>query len=222
MLFRSRDLDDPEVIHAFANQISHPETLSLLTLLTFVDSMATSDKLWNGFKDSLLWTLHRKAAQLLSGGTEFIRAEAKQRELLKLEVCRDLPKDLGTDEVLAHFNALPARYFLTHNASEIVEDIELAHRFMQQEVSEDGEALAPVTRWQHHRDRGCSDVRVCTWDRAGLFSKITGTLSAAGLNILGAQIFTRNDAIVLDVFSVTDGRTGSVAESAQKIGRAHV
>jgi [protein-PII] uridylyltransferase len=86
---------------------------------------------------------------------------------------------------------------------------------MQQEVGDDGEALAPATRWQHHRDRGYSDVRVCTWDRAGLFSKITGTLSAAGLNILGAQIFTRNDAIVLDVFSVTDGRTGSLAESAQ-------
>jgi [protein-PII] uridylyltransferase len=210
-----RDLDEPEVIRAFANQIKHTETLSLLTLLTFVDSMATSDKLWNGFKDSLLWTLHRKAAQLLSGGTEFLQAEAKQRELLKLEVCRDLPKDLGTDEVLAHFNALPARYFLTHNAAGIVEDINLVHRFMQQEVGDDGEALAPVTRWQHHRDRGYSDVRVCTWDRAGLFSKITGTLSAAGLNILGAQIFTRNDAIVLDVFSVTDGRTGSLAEAAQ-------
>ena len=191
------------------------ESLSLLALLTFVDSMATSDKLWNGFKDALLWSLYRKASQLLSGGTEFLRAESKQRELLMLEVSRDLPENLGAEEVQAHFAALPARYFLVHNAAEIVEDIDLAHRFMEQEVGDGEDALAPVTRWKHHRDRGYSDVRVCTWDRAGLFSKIAGGVSAMGLNILSAQIFTRNDGIVLDVFSVTDGRTGSLAETQQ-------
>jgi len=210
-----RDLDDPTMIRAFAEQVRSTENLSLLTLLTFVDSMATSDKLWNGFKDALLWSLYRKASQLLSGGTEFVRAEEKQRELLMLEVTRDLPDSLGTEEVQAHFAALPARYFLVHNAVEILADIELAHRFMEQQVDDGENALAPATRWQHQRDRGYSDVRVCTWDRAGLFSKITGALSSVGLNILSAQIFTRNDGIVLDVFSVTNGRTGSLAEPEQ-------
>ncbi len=50
-----RDLDDPAVIRKFAKQVQTPETLALLTLHTFVDSQATSDKLWNGFKDLLLW-----------------------------------------------------------------------------------------------------------------------------------------------------------------------
>ena len=56
-----RDLDDPAVIRNFARQIETPETLNLLTLLTFADSQGTSDKLWNGFKDSLLWQLHSRA-----------------------------------------------------------------------------------------------------------------------------------------------------------------
>ena len=210
-----RDLDDPAEIRNLARQVQNMESLMLLTLLTFVDSMATSDKLWNGFKDTLLWSLHRKTAQLLTGGTEFLRAEEKQRELLKQEVVEEIPTGLEADEVEAHFAALPARYFQVHNAREIVEDIELAHRFMEQQVEPGDNALAPTTRWKHHRDRGYSDVRICTWDRAGLFSKIAGALSAVGLNILSAQIFTRNDGIVLDVFSVTDGRTGSLAETQQ-------
>ena len=215
IISQRRDLDDPVVIRNFASRVRNTESLSLLTLLTFVDSMATSDKLWNGFKDALLWSLYRKASQLLSGGPEFLRAEEKQRELLMLELCRDLPAHLATEEVQAHFAALPSRYFLVHNAAEIVEDIELAHRFMEQQVAGDDEALAPATRWHHFRDRGYSEVRVCTWDRAGLFSKIAGALSAVGLNILSAQIFTRTDGIVLDVFSVTNGRTGSLAEPEQ-------
>jgi [protein-PII] uridylyltransferase len=211
-----RDLDDPDVVQTFARQLQTPENLKLLTLLTFVDSVATSDKLWNGFKDSLLWILHRKAMKLLTGGTEFLRAEEKQRESLMHEVCQELPASLEADEAEAHFAMMPPRYFLVHNnADQIVEDIELVHRFMQQQVGEDGHALAPATRWQHNRDRGYSDVRICTWDRAGLFSHIAGALSATGLNILRAQVFTRKDGIVLDVFSVTDGRTGSLAAPEQ-------
>src|SRR3954468_2034705 len=77
-----RDLDDLSVIQQFAKQVENPETLAMLTLHTFVDAQATSDKLWNGFKDSLLWSLHLKAMQLMAGGSEFVRAEEKQREQL--------------------------------------------------------------------------------------------------------------------------------------------
>jgi [protein-PII] uridylyltransferase len=206
-----RDLDDLAVIRQFARQIENTETLCLLTLHTFADAQATSDKLWNGFKDSLLWTLHHKAMRLLTGGSEFVRGEEKQREQLLAEVHELLPPSISEEELVAHFGTLPPRYFQISSAREILNDLVLAHRFMRQQISEAEEALIPVVNWHNEPDRGYNVVKICTWDRAGLFCKITGSFSAAALNILSAQIFTRNDGIVLDTFFVTDARTGHLA-----------
>jgi len=211
-----RDLDDPAVIRKFAKQVQNPETVVLLTLHTLADSLATSDKLWNGFKDSLLWSLHKKTLELMSGGTEFVRAEERQRELLREEVMRLMPERFSNEELQAHFDALPARYFQIHSAREVLDDLIVSHRFMRLQISEEENALAPVVNWHNQPDRACNEVKVCTWDRAGLFRKITGSLSSVGLNILSAQIFTRSDGIVLDTFFVNDARTGSLAGSEQR------
>jgi [protein-PII] uridylyltransferase len=211
-----RDLEDPAVIRNFAAQIQSVENLRMLTLHTFVDSLATSDQLWNGFKDSLLWELYAKALTVLSGGTDFIRAEEKQRELLAQEVVGMLPRNLSEEEVHAHFSTLPSRYFDVHPARDIVMDLTLTHRFMHNQLAEEERALEPVVAWHNEPDRGYTVVKVCTWDRAGLFSRIAGSFAAAGINILSAQIFTRNDGIVLDTFFVTDARTGGLVNRGER------
>jgi [protein-PII] uridylyltransferase len=209
-----RDLDDESVIRDFARTIETVETLNALTLLTFADSEGTSDKLWNGFKDSLLWQLHSRASSLLTAGSEFIRAEEKRVETLLEEVRELTPEEIADDEIVAHFATLPLRYFQIRTAMEILDDITLAHRFMERLVK-GGRPLSPITACHHELDRGYSLIRVCTWDRAGLFSKIAGSLSASGMNILTAQILTRMDGIALDAFLVQDARTGSPATSEQ-------
>ena len=211
-----RDLDDPSVIRQFAEKVQTPETLALLTLHTFVDAQATSDKLWNGFKDLLLGSLHHKALQLMTGGAEFARVEEEHRGQLMHEVRRLAPEHLSEEELQAHFTTLPARYFQVHLAREILSDLLLAHRFMRLQITDEEDPLAPVVHWHNEPDRGYNVVKVCTWDRAGLFRKIAGSLSAAGLNILSAQIFTRSDDTVLDTFFVADAITGNLAGPDQR------
>src|SRR6185369_15154641 len=142
-----RDLDDLTVIRNFAKLIQTPGNLALLTLHTFADAQATSDQLWNGFKDTLLLTLQFKAAEMLAGGPEFVRAEVKQRELLAEEVRRLAHRNVAEDEVEAHFVHLPPRYFQIHPAKEIVADLALVHRFLALQFEEEEKALAPVTSW---------------------------------------------------------------------------
>ncbi len=211
-----RDTDDPAVVRNFAKQVQSPEALALLTLHTFADAQATSDNLWNGFKDSSLWALYDKALKVMTGGTEFVRAEETHRELLLEEVRRLMPKPMPDDELQAHFASLPPRYFQIHSAKEILDDLLLVHRFLRLQVVEEEGQLAPVVNWHNEPDRAYNVVKVCTWDRPGLFSRITGSLSAAGLTILTAQIFTRADGIVVDTFCVTDPKTGSLAGAEQR------
>ena len=211
-----RDLDDPAVIRQFAKKVQTPETLALLTLHTFADSQATSDKLWNGFKDLLLGSLHFKALQLMTGGPEFARAEEEQREQLMQDVRRLAPETLSEEELQAHFASVPARYFQVHPAKEILADLLLANRFMRLQISDEENALAPIVNWHNEPDRGYNAVKICTWDRAGLFRKIAGSFSAAGLNILSAQIFCRSDGFVLDTYFVADAITGNLAGPDQR------
>ncbi len=211
-----RDLDDTSVIRHFSQEVQNQETLSLLTLHTFVDALATSDKLWNGFKDSLLWTLHLQAMRLMTDGTEFLKAEEKQHGMLMEETRRKLPAHLGMEELEAHFATLPGRYFKAHAATEVLADLDLVHQFMHRQIGEAESALSPVLSWRDEPNHGYNQVKICTWDRAGLFVKIAGSFSAAGLNILSARIFTRKDGIVLDSFFVVDALTGALAGPEQR------
>ena len=111
---------------------------------------------------------------------------------------------------------LPPRYFQTHFAGEILDDLVLAHRFMRLQISDTENPLAPVVNWRNEPDRGCNIVKICTWDRAGLFRKIAGSVSAAGLNILSAQIFSRADGFVVDTYCVNDPATGGLAGAEQR------
>ena len=211
-----RDLDDPAVIRSFADQVQSLETLRMLTLHTLADSLGTGPNLWNGFKDSLLRRLFHKTAQYIAGSDAFLQVEHLRHDQLLEAVRNRVGGELADDEITSHFALMPARYLSVSEPPELVADLRLVHQFLLRQVDPEDDPLAPILAWEDEPDRGCTRFKVCTWDRPGLFAKIAGSLTATGLNILDAQIFTRQDDIILDTFTVADARTGHLAEPAER------
>ena len=91
-----------------------------------------------------------------------------------------------------------------------------AHHFMCQLILEDDRALSPVTAWRDEPNAATMSSKSALGAPGRAVHEITGSLSAAGLNILTAQIFTRADGIALDTFFVNDSRTGDLASREQR------
>jgi [protein-PII] uridylyltransferase len=58
--------------------------------------------------------------------------------------------------------------------------------------------------WADLGDGHGSELTVTADDRLGLFSLVAGTLTVHGIDILSADLFTRDDGIVLDTLLVAE------------------
>jgi [protein-PII] uridylyltransferase len=73
-----------------------------------------------------------------------------------------------------------------------------------------GEPMA--LRWAAYPLAGYSEVSVCAPGAPGRFAKVVGTLTANGINILSAQLFSRADGVMIRTFRVSDGRGAALED----------
>lgn len=211
-----RDLDDPAVVKSFSTLLKTAERADLLTLHCFADSMGTSSAMWNAFKDGLLRNLHSKICQTFSDDSESPFDHQNHKSELRKKVETILPLHLQKDEVDAHFDHLPDRYFRNSTADQIMADLDRVHQFMHHQMQLDEPSHAPILNWQAMSNRGYSRLQVITWDYASVFSKLCAALTASGINILSAHIFSRSDGIILDTFFVVDALDGGLVGKSRR------
>jgi [protein-PII] uridylyltransferase len=72
--------------------------------------------------------------------------------------------------------------------------------------------LVPAVSWEASPEQGHTIGSFCTWDRQQLLAKIAGSFSIVPLNILSADIYTREDHSVLDIFRVCDTKGRAVTD----------
>jgi [protein-PII] uridylyltransferase len=196
-LAQRRDLNEPQVVTDFSVELGTLDALNLLMLLTYSDLNAVAPGVWSEWKSTLLWELYRRTRTLLAGSDTTLD-EGKKRARFKEQVATFLKGLLPPSEVERHVALLPERYMRVTRPQAAAVHIQL--------IKELKAADTFARRWERN-GRESSELTVCTQDRRGLFGDIAGTLAAHGIEILSAELNTREDGIALDVFMLREAST---------------
>ncbi|MEY2518621.1 MAG: [protein-PII] uridylyltransferase [Verrucomicrobiota bacterium] len=208
---QQRNLDDPETAVEFARIVRDQKNLDALMLLTLADGQGTSADAWSDWKETLVWSLYHSTSQYLSDQEAFYEQNKIEREQLQASVTQNLGSEYA-EEVEAHFEVMPDNYFRAFAVDEIVAHLKLFRRFLQNLYVRDEPPLAPAVSWQAFPEQGHSIASFCAWDGQELLAKIAGSLAVVPLNILSADIYTRGDNVVVDIFRVCDARFRAVTD----------
>ena len=206
-----RNLDDSSTIVEFAGIVQNQTNLDALMLLTLVDGQGTGDDAWSDWKEGLVWHLYKKTSQYLADSAAYYAERKNERDNLQATVTKKLAKDFSA-EIDACFRYMPEIYFHTYPPAEIVSHIRFFRTFLEARWNSDDEVLKPLFKWIPKSDKGHSEVWVASWDRGELLARIAGSFSIAQLNILSADVFTRGDGLVLDIFRVSNTNFEAVTD----------
>lgn len=212
-----RDIGDEKLILKLADEVGDQRRLRLLFLLSAADAMATSAAAWGQWKATLVSRLFARVSHALENpefaGTEagHLVAETIERltsaiqgELTSLRSQQDspdVPRELvrrlherytfSSEEIHAHIEGMPRNWLLSHP-----DDVLIHHSIMM--LTRQG--LGTRSSTLRDPSSGIITATYITQDRPGLFSKVAGCLAIHGLNVLGAEIYTREDGVALEVF----------------------
>ncbi len=194
-----RDIDDPQTIADFAQQIQSLERLRLLLVLTVADIRAVGPKTWNGWKAQLLRELYYRAEERLSGG--LITEGREARVAAATGALRAELADWSEADIATHIARGNPSYWLSFDPR-----THARHARMVRGAESARQDLALETRIDEWR--AVTEVTIYTVDRHGLVADLAGALAAGGGNIVDARIFTLSNGMALDSFWVQDAQGG--------------
>jgi [protein-PII] uridylyltransferase len=193
-----RDLDDERLIIEFARLVGDEDLLKMLYLLTYLDLNAVGPQVWTDWKGTLLWELFIKTHTILTRGVPEGEEEHRKATNMRSALVTELGAEFGVEVVRQHLDLMPARYVLTTSSAKVAQHLQLIDQVRR------GDPVA--VRWNAYPMAGYSEVAVCAPGAPGRFAKVVGALTANGINILSAQLFSRADGVFIRTFQVSDGR----------------
>jgi [protein-PII] uridylyltransferase len=199
-LAQRRDIEDVQLVADFCRTVGSVQNLQRLYVLTYADMRAVAPGIWNNWRGTLVTELYRRAFELFEKGVfeaEDRTAQAARTRARVVGAAVPARRAIVRDFV----DRMPDTYFLSTPEEMMLGHAELRYRLEQAEAGEERPAV--VTQATAFPECDFTEFAVCTRDRPGLFSMVSGVLASHGMNILAARIDTSRDGIALDAFRVS-------------------
>ncbi len=195
-LAQQHDIHDEQVIVPFAAEVGSPEMLKMLYVLTLADLTAVGPGVLNDWKQQLLTDLYEHTLALLASDSPAAQASQRQqaqREELRL-LAERYPDQEWWKEQIAN---LPACCLFAGPTEQVVGELERLRNLPHHQAMAWGRYI-PL--------RNVVEYTIGTYEEitAGIFHRLTGTLTSQRQQILSAEINTLRRGLVLDRFYVQD------------------
>ena len=195
---QKKDLSDPKVIHYFAELMGDQEHLDYLYLLTVADVCATSDNVWNDWKNSLFLELYNETSRFLSEASNIPKSKAK-KALQTQEKAKDLlsKRGLKTNEYQTFWNSLiKSEFFSRQSASDVARATKILYQVDQS---------VPQIHLLAKTSKGAAELMIYMKDRDYLFAHIAYALDKLHFDVVEAKIFsTTNDMTLVIIHFLSE------------------
>lgn len=198
----SRDLSDISVIEEFAGMMKDKRNLDALLLFTWADSNGTNDEAWSPWKETLMLQLYESTRLWLKEGKAQFKNTLSEHKVRLLERCRKTLSPSYHEQMEHHFERMPATYFRFREPRNIALHIKSVKTFLKRDQAAEHGAFECDMTWIDRDDRSHTELLVTAWNRPLFLEKVCCALAAHEINIISADVYTRTDGIVCDLFQV--------------------
>lgn len=196
MTAQRKDLSDPDVISAFAEQVKTLEQLDYLYLLTISDIRATNPQTWNDWKDKLLAELYNKTASLLNKGlNQPSDKEAKISEIQTASLRRLEQQGINSHQANELWQTFSPEYFQSHTYGQIT-----WHTALIIDAKQKNTLDRPLIKTRVHESSNSIQLFIFMKDRDGIFYDVVTALTISEVDIVKAQIINASDGYALQSF----------------------
>ncbi|MEK7990899.1 MAG: [protein-PII] uridylyltransferase [Thiotrichaceae bacterium] len=196
------DTSDPIVINNFAYRVQDKMHLDYLYVLTVADIRATSPKLWNGWKNSLLADLYHKTLHALEHGSEqTLDKQFQVSDIQSSALYLLVGSGLSEDKINHLWSQLGDEYFLRSAPKTIARETQ---SILQHQSSDKSLVL------ERHDPNGGTELVLYMRDRDYLFAETTQYLERKALTIVDAYVIPTDNEHSLGGYTILDSdkRTG--------------
>ena len=186
-----RNIEEFGTIREFKELIQDEKNLELLYLLSYADLSAVHPNIWTEWKGILLMELFKATLNYLRGEKREVKVDAEAQLQLAKRIHPYLKFPITVNEIVSHIEQMPYHYLDAFDERQISD-----HLHYIEQLSD----LSNILNFEDNTSHIL--ITAVTRDKPFCLADICGVLSVHDLNIFSAQIFTRSDNIVIDVFRV--------------------